>query len=470
MKIVKKGNVQMNVKDWETSMWRAMRIASAENKYDILNLYIKLEAASKKYIESRAMEEGSKFKVPLENGTNLSISFYKDYSTVVAELPNGKTDVAVSKEDSFHKEYRYLDAVSSTLEISKLGIGPKASSEFHSMLANARVGDVFVFDKGKAYVCDTVFDKFRSFKETCGQTRSPKFNDIKNAEGFTVSIDDEASIQNAYREVKDNYTNDIKVGITSVSDSRLILNSLLANINETKELSLGPNKVVAQKNREGRGLVYFDETGKRVSEEQVLLMLSWLEAKPNQIDINRIGPSSPKEEFSDSMLMRTVDELLSSKRYKDAIDVVKGACITNGGVLELDMSSYVKKDGEYEAVSYAFKLNDEGEIDIQKILYDNNDFNKNIALVESVSEEDVVSYCEQKYDENFRYIKSVVIEECFEKYPQWHGEFFEKMVNKIAENKMREEKVFGANLKYASDDIAALSNIKFENSEEELDV
>ncbi len=205
-------------KPWEEAMWSAVRVASMQSRFDLVNLYVKLEEKSKSYLKSGEMNEGDKFRVPLESGAIFEIAFYNDYSTVIAERANGKREVAISKADSYKKEYRYLIATSSTLEETNLGIGPKAPEEFHKVPANARVGDVFVFDNGQSYVCSVKFDNYKEFKKTCGINNAPKFSDIEYSDGFTIRTDRPSDVQEVYRSLKDPYTWDIKIEPTTVDE------------------------------------------------------------------------------------------------------------------------------------------------------------------------------------------------------------------------------------------------------------
>lgn len=470
-------------KNWQASMWSAVRTAERESHYDLLNLYLKLEKKSKSLLASGEMNEGDLFCVPLETGQTMKVRFYKDYSTVDMQQPDGLVDNAISRQDSYRKEYRYLLATSRTLEASNYGIGAKASKEFYQVMSEAKVGDVFVFDRGQSYVCAGIFDKYKDFRKTCGISNKPNIKCIDEADHFSVDVTNELSIQEAFREVKDPYTNDIKMKITSLTDARGILNSLLADIETTKEINLGPNKIVAQKNRERKelfyvdsagkhsvvaqqenGLVYFDSTGKQIPEEKVLLTLAWLEARPNEITVNRIGPEFPVDEFDTIISKRTIDSLMAKHAYREAVDYIHGLCLKNGS-MELDMNSYVKNGESYEAVSYVFKRTEDNDVKISKVTYIDNDFDKNIKSIESISVKEIVTYCQQKYDENFVYIKNQILEECFEKFPDWQSDMYKELVDKLAKEKTDKMNIFDTKIDHVKDDVSALTRIDFDMGE-----
>ena len=473
-------------KNWQASMWSAVRTAERESHYDLLNLYLKLEKKSKSLLASGEMNEGDLFCVPLETGQTMKVRFYKDYSTVDMQQPDGRISIAINKNDSYKKEYRYLQATTDAIETQKLGIGAKATKEFHQVMSEAKVGDVFVFDRGQSYVCAGIFDKYKDFRKTCGVSNKPNIKCIAEADHFSVDVTNELSIQEAFREVKDPYTNDIKMKITSLTDARRILNSLLADIETTKEIDLGPNKIVAQKNRkekdlvyfdstgkhkivaqknrEGKGLVYFDSTGKQIPEEKVLLTLAWLEARPNEITINRIGPEFPVDEFDTIIYKRTIDSLMAKHAYREAVDYIQGLCLKNGS-MELDMNSYVKNGESYEAVSYVFKKTEDNNIKISKVTYVDNDFDKNIKSIESTSINEIVTYCQQKYEENFVYIKNQILEKCFEKFPAWQNDMYKELVDKLAKEKTDKVNIFDTKINHIKDDVSALAQIDFDTGE-----
>ncbi len=463
MEITHNNKMLPEVENWKTSMWAATINAMRESRHDILNLYLKLERASKKYIETGKMPEGSTFKVPLENGTYLNISFFKQYSTVDVELPNGQKRQAVSREDSYKKEYRYLLATSDTLETVDLGIGPAAPREFHEMLINAKVGDVFVFDRGQSFVYEGKLNNLMSFVRTSDEVKTPSFDKISESERFSIDINDPKSVQHAYRRVKDPYTFDLKMRIENLTNARQILNKLLIGEEDTKIISLGPNKLVAQKNKDGKGLVYYDQTGAQISEEKALLMLAWLEARPNEVEIKRIKPVLPEDAFNDTVFVRTIDEMMTDKDFVKAANLAMNYCQVHGDTLELNMSSYVKNHDEYEAVSFLFKVDTYGVPKIYKVHYEDNSFDKNLLLIKETTIDEFSNYCLQKYDDRFAHVQSEVLAQCHEKFPEYSGKNFDITVARLAKDRLAKEQVVRVDVNRSSLDTIALQEALFED-------
>lgn len=447
----------MGIKNWEETMHSALRTAINDSPYDAVNLYLKLEKASKDYLKNGDMKEGDVFRVPLETGIMLDVSFYKDHSTVIANYPNGKREYAINRNDSFNKEYRYLDAITKGLETANLGIGPKYSDEFFNLMSKAKPGDVFVFDNGVSLVCEGKMLNMLSFVEVSKNINVPYIEDFAKQNRIPLNLDDPNSIQKMYREVKDNYTNDVKMSITSVTNARGVLNKLIANKDITKEFSIGPNKFIAQKEKDGKGLVYYSN-GNKISETKMLTLLAWLDASPNKVEIKDIRPSLPSQEFSDMMFKRTLDEIMSKHEFEKGLELISGYCLNNPEVLQVDMFSYLENKLDYEAVRFAFKFED-NNLSIKKITYEDNDFNKNPIKIEKQSFEDVIDYCKAKYDDKFNYIKNNMIEEIHKEYPKWQSEFFHKILDDYIENKLKEDSVIDLNITNANKDISSFMEV-----------
>ena len=464
----KETNMNTAIKNWEAAMHSALRAATIQNPYDAVNLYLKLEKASKKYLASGEMQEGDTFRVHLETGIILDISFYKEYSTVKANYPNGKSKMLIDEQDSYRKEYRELEATSLALETAKLGIGPRFSRNFFETMAKAKPGDVYVFDNDISLLCDGKLNNMLSFIQVTKNKIIPSIDEFGKQKRFSLNIDEELSIQNLYRKVKDNYTYDVKMSISSVTEARGILNKLLANKEITKELVIGPNKFVVQPSKEGKGLVYYDNKGNKISEEKILLLLSWLNVNPNKVEIKHLDPKTSVKEFTDIMFKRELDEHLAKQDFKGAVDFISGYCMKNPEVLQIDMSSYTRKDVDFEAVRFAFKYS-EGEMQIKKITYEDNDFSKNPSSVRDASVEEVIEYCKQKYDDKFNYFKNITLDQIHKAFSQCSKEFFEDTVGKAIQEKMVGKSVFETKVSFADRNISSLMESSFEKNDNEKD-
>jgi len=455
----KKGRInKMEIKQWEASMFSALRAAVMQNPFDTTNLYLKLEKVSKGYLLNGQMQEGDTFRVPMETGILLDVSFYNNYSTVKANYPDGKSKMLINESDSIKKEYDELDVMSDTLKTTQLGIGPKYSKIFFDTLSKVKPGDVFVFDQGKSLLCDGRLNNMLSFTQVTKECQTPHISEFGKQNRFSLDLDNEASIQKLYREVKDNYTNDIKMSISNITNARGVLNRLLINRDITKELVIGPNRFIVQPSKEGKGLSFLDETGSQIPETQLLVLLSWLDANPNQVEIKDIRPKLPEYEFSDVLFKRQLDMYLAEGYYKRAIQFVCGYCMRHPEVLQIDFSSYLGKEENYEAVRYTFQCID-GEVSIKRLQYKDNDFDKNIISAKECSIEDVIAYCENKYDHKFTYVKNQTLEEIHKEFPKWGGKLFTKIVDLYVESKLSQSPILKADVSYADQDASSLSNI-----------
>ena len=236
------------MKNWEFSFVSAMRVAMRQDKYDVLNLYLKLEKASKKHLTSGEMKEGDSFIVPLENGSMLKQYFYYEYSILTLTRPNKKETTVISKEASVKKEYEYLLGYTHALEDSLLGIGPRYNAKFVHTLREVKPGQVLVFDNGRSYVCQYNKDDVLRLVITSDTITIPYLAEFKNSESFSINLTDEIGIQKFYAQVRDMYNDDVRCRVTTTYQAQELLNKYIAGLDkQTKLLQLGPNQIRMKK-------------------------------------------------------------------------------------------------------------------------------------------------------------------------------------------------------------------------------
>lgn len=409
---------------------------------DVVNLYLQLEKMSKQMLANGEMNEGDNFRVPLEDGTIMDISFYRAYSTVAVEsLETGKYMEAVLREDSAKQEYRFLEGLSFALQNASLGIGPHYPKSFEKAINEAKPGDILHFDNNKAYVCVANQSGTVSFHRISNSNKTPDISSIKEYETVGVVKGMPLEIQKFYRQVHDAYTDDVKFKATSLTDARGVLNKLLANREYDKELVVGPNKFLVKKAEQGKGLSYYDESGNQVPESRMLYLLGCLKASPNSVEINRLAHHTPQNQFNDTECKRAFEHLMAENRFKDSFRLLNAYLKQNEGAVQVNMSSYMQTDKNFEAVSFKFECKN-GEIQIQKLSYKDNDFSKGVSHVESASMDEVLAYCAQKYDDTFSLVKSNIMNDIYKDYPNWSGQYLDRYVEKLAKQEMMSLSVF----------------------------
>lgn len=443
------------MKNWEFSMTSAMRIAMQQDKYDALNLYLKLEKASKKYLASGDMKEGDSFVVPLEDGAFLRQEFYNKYSTLTLINPNKKEIVAISEEDSYKNEYRYLLGYSQALENSQLGIGPRHNTEFAKALREVKAGQVLVFDNGRSYVCQYNKEDVLRLVRTSNTTKIPYLSEFKNSEAFSINLTDNIGIQKFYAEIRDPYNDDVRCRITTTYKAQELLNKYTAGLDkQTKVLQIGPNKIRMKKSWTSKQISYYDEQGNKVPEEQVKILLGWLNAAPVVTEFQR-SQSTPKQEFDDNMARADIDMLFAGKQYAIAANVIDTCCQESKQDLAVNFTSYVENKNGFEAVSFVFKYKD-GDTRLYKITYKDNDFSKEPESIQPVGYEEFENFCQKKYNDSLVYIKNQIKDEILPKFPQYHGAFLDRVIENIAKRRLKEEHTITPQIAIAREDVSNL--------------
>lgn len=436
---------------WEYSMTSAMRVAMKQNKFNILNLYIKLEKASKKYLESGEMKNGDVFFIPLEDGAFLEQKFYDKYSTLSLINPDKTAIMVISEQDSITQEYRYLLGYSQALKNSGLGIGARYPEKLPQILKEIKIGQVLVFDNGRSFVCEKNENGFLQLVRTSDTTNIPHISAFKDSERISVLLYDNISLQHFYAQVRDDYNDDVRFRITTTYKAQEILNQCLAGLDKnTKLLKIGPNEIRVKRNFLSKELSFYNKNGTKVPEESIKLMLGWLDAAPVITEFKRKNHTA-ETEFNDNMIRSDFDTLFSLEGYEEAYTLIAGYCKQNEKDLSINFNSYI--DGE--AVSFIFKYEND-VCHIYKANFANNNYNSEPTSIKEVSDKEFIAFCEVKYNETFIRVHNDIKNEILQTYPQYHGEFLDKVINNLTEKKIKEEKLFSPEITPIREDLSTL--------------
>ena len=440
------------MKSWEFSMTSAMRTAMRQNRFDTLNLYLKLEKASKKYLENGEMKEGDSFKIPLENGAFLEQFFYKDYSTLNLIRPTKEITTVISKESSIKQEYEYLLGYTDALEDSGMGIGARFPEFFRTALKEVKPGQVLVFDNGRSYVC-TENDQFQlKLVRTSETIKIPHISEFQNSESHDVSLTSDISIQNFYTKLRDDYNDDVRFRMTTTYNAQEMLNKLTAGLDkQARVLQIGPNRITVKKKFLSKGLSFYNEKNEKISEESVKIALAWLKAAPVVTEFVRKDKPSPHQEFDDNMLRANLDKLFANKEFDLAGHLIGNYCEQNKQDLSINFSSYVNGN----ATSFSFRCEEDG-VKLYRITYEDNDFTSEPTKIERVSFKEFKDFCTKKYDDTFIRIENDIKNELLKKYPQYHGKFLDKVISDLAEKKIEQEKLISPEITITRCDISNL--------------
>lgn len=452
------------MKTWEYSMTSAMRVAMNQNKYDTLNLYLKLEKASKKYLESGEMKEGDVFFTPLENGAFLEQHFFKNYSVLDVIRPDKQVIHVISKDDSCNHEYRQLLGYSQALEDSGLGIGPKYPEKLVAILKDLKVGQVLVCENGRSYVCEQNTNGWLQLVRTSDTTAIPHFSAFQNNERISVLLSDNISIQHFYAQIRDNHNDDVRFRVTTTHRAQELLNQCFAGLNDkTKLLKIGPNEIRVKKSLFSKELTFYGNDGSKISENSVKMMLGWLDVAPVITEFERKA-HTPETEFNDNMMRSDFDTLFSLEGYDEAHTLIAGYCLQNKGAVSINFKSYVNG----EAISFIFKYHN-GNCQIYKATYEDNNFLNDPTKLEPSTTEEFVSFCKIKYKENFIRVRNEVQNNILKDYPQYHGEFLDKVIDTMTKNKIKGEKLFGPKVSPLREDLSSLIESFEKGCEHELE-
>lgn len=365
-------------------------------------LYIELGHIAQRHIESGDMWPDEKYDIPLEDGSTLSIQFSNTYPSLTAIDSKGNSKLLVSKEDTANKEYSALDFY--TFGKGAVGIGHKFPEELKQMIyKELKPGRIISFDgidreHQFSIICTRVENGVRYVKPIyLGEFEHISVKDFMDKEEKPLYMFD-SELQEFYNQVKTRVGNVIPRHEQIDCFAQGQINSLLSKIKpgKTEVLQYGNERLRVQKSLFWNKLSWYDKNGEKITEDAARVFIAWCHNAPVITEV-----ASVNKKLQDDM--RTVDfyeeyeQFLILKDYVGAAKVAKDFCMENNKDFAINVSTYETEAEKATATTFCFKAVN-GNCEIYKVAYIDNDFAKEITSLKRVEINDFADLCRNKYN------------------------------------------------------------------------
>lgn len=428
---IKLRRTKMNQKEWLTKMYRVASKYSSSDKYNFIGLFLDIEKCATEY----KLSNGEEFCVPLENGAFLKHSFTKSGTDVFYVSPSGQVLTLLDKtiETSPGKMYEAL-----TVFMDKdAGIGEKYSHQFEKDIQNIQEGDIIVSGNKKSYIC--MESSFNEVKFIGYSSDNYKITDEEDS--LIVENRNSKSMQMFFNEIKGSEIgrSNYSVEKSKYVDEKIKQYTKAVKKGATVKIKAGPNTLRVKKSLLGKKNVWLFNN-ERITETKARAYLALINKAGTEFIYNR-EKNNDITAFNDDNIKSIVNEAFSSNDFELACKIMQHYCEDSCGELQIDMQTY----HDEQAVSYLFRCDETlKDTVIIKLTYEENDFTKDITSSKEVFLKDFVSFCEEKYDETYRFIESKMIEQIKRDYPEYSVEGIKNAIKQkeLIKNRIDGEQLF----------------------------
>lgn len=392
------------IKEWEMKMHLALNDIVTEDSQDLLAIYSRFKDIIKQ--ENTDLQNGDTFSVSMSNQAILRF-IYEDNELKLKADMDKDVEYLVSGQDSRDAEYKDLIQYEDKMRENGISIGLSYPPEFKNLLEQTNYNDMLIFDNGSAYFCtEKKPDKIRLKKAF----ESHQKDLLKMYHEFEIDFNSYVDMQDLYNDVKNPLTNAINVKKQDLNQ----IDELFQSVKSEKGLilHLDKNDIKINKSFFSKEPTW-NSGNKNVSEEKAKIAYAWVKNAPVYIDFFRTkkDPELTKEKFTDLIVKKQVEYLLSQRDFESANNLMKDYSLTNPD-LEIRIKSCTEKD------STSF----EGHF----LIYKNNKiFSMENTGIGQIEDAEMEKFLYNKYEKDYISIKTEEISDVFQKNPDFLDVFVE---------------------------------------------
>lgn len=382
-------------------------------------LYFEIDQMSKTLISEGRMREGEEYKIVLKHDRNVIFKGFKD-STELYDETEGRRSLILSREDSYAKEYKALDAYSLGFGGLK-GIGQKYPEKLKDFFVNElKPGRIITFEGGRyAYVCTKADLSSRYIKRVfCGDDphKVTSKNFINCEEKYFSFSDDD--LQRLYDEIK-SASGNIVPRIGEIDDfAQGIINNITSTTRagRTRSYLIGNESFRVKKSLFKNEISWYSKDGTKLADDAVKTYIAWVHHKPTELDIKRLEKPNSLDLalfIKETGVLEAYQDLLARSEYTEAASLLSEKAREYRKEFAITLKSYDKDD---RAISFAFKVDENNRCRIFLLTSEIGDAG-NIIDTKQVTEKDFAAFLEDRY----RHIEIIrsreVREELSRRYP-----------------------------------------------------
>ena len=408
------------MKDWEERLYALTEWCINEDRFDILNLYLKLSNKAADWIKNKkyGISAGDTFYVPRENGTKLKFTFYQG-TTQLETVNNGLDNnyILISKTDSYKKEYSAIHQLEKELKSEKKGLGLPAPDNMYDLCADLNQGDTITFEGKNTYCCIKKDHRYLTLLKTfTGDIKNVSAKTFKHMEKVVIDYSKDSDRQDLFSQNRITSSGAIVTKVTSGSFAQEYINKLYSELQpgKTKKLKWGPINVLARRRRIGKGLVWYLD-GEKTEEPVVKNIIGYFNNAPFETEFKR-NNRNLKTNFDDLQCLETIKQMGAKTDFSSVYLMLCNYVANNHQSVSVDLKTFAPdNNGNYLAQGFAFQEID-GQVNVFALHYENNDFNNEVTNMKEIDIKEFVSFCNRVNEHNKTYLLDSVIKEIQQTY------------------------------------------------------
>lgn len=208
----------------------------------------------------------------------------------------------------------------------------------------------------------------------------------------------DSELQNFYNQVKTRVGNVIPRHEEIDCFAQGQINKLLSKIKpgKTEVLQYGNERLRVQKSLFGNKLSWYDKNGEKITEDAARVFIAWCHNAPVITEVTSKNKTSQNDMKIFDFYVE-YEKCLLAKDYVGAAKVAKDFCIENNKDFAINVSTYETETEKAIATTFCFKAVN-GNCEVYKVSYTDNDFLKEITSLKWVELSDFTDLCRNKYN------------------------------------------------------------------------
>lgn len=425
-------------------MYKLLNTQIEKDRYDLIAFFLELEKIAGDFFEKGRLNEGDHFVFPIENGDHLKCVFYRNGTDLYHISPSGKETCLMdrSSQITFNEIHKVLSAILK----KESGLGERFPKKFKEDILSLKPGDTMVTSDMHSYVCtDRDEDTTTLVKYGAGS-----YDLSSDKEKIIINVRENSDLQSFFRQVRKDCKYSENYSIEKADSINRKISKITKQIKRgaAAELKIGPETIKVKKSIITGKPIWFKGKN-RIPEDHVKAYMTLIDKAPTKFIYERTQKDEISD-FNDDELRKAVNNLFSKCLYEEAGADMMAYCQDNKGELQINMQTY----HDNKAYSFVFKYDEETkESFILKLTYDEDNFAKDIKTSEEISLKEFTAFCEEKYNESYRFIEHSIAEQIRQAKPELTDAQIQAVLTKsdIVSTKVSAMDVFRQSLEKVSD-------------------
>ena len=367
--------------------------------FGYVKVYQAVDSVARNMIAAGQTESGHIYQFPLENKKSLQFTCH-GIGTQLKLLGSEETEL-VSLTDAKNYTYPALVKFENQMRKLNIGIGEQYPAAFLEDLHFLEPGDLLISPKKSAVCIDNKKEKL-TLKDICPKTDEsiPIHILYEKCPTAKITTSDWKSVQSFWRECTAPGIASTGNTIVYSSMAQELIDALVKTLSmkEYKELDLGPVKLGVRMVPAPSRPVWTDEQGKKIKEENVKIIIAWLNNAPVITTFDRKDETSA---FTDDAVQDLLAQVCKDRDFEGAYNILKAYCKDNHGDLIVRMGSYIRKNKRqlyYTAATFTFT--DEG-VTISEHIGDQ--LQNGFSRTQPATKQQFIDFCIEKYTEQHQF-------------------------------------------------------------------